>query len=57
MVINLTVFITFLKLNMLLEGMLFVRVSDNAFISTIDNMEVFPLTPRYLALFSVSFFY
>ncbi len=57
MIINLTVFITFLKLNLLLEGMLYVRVSNNSFISTIDNMEVFPLTPRYLALFSVSFFY
>ena len=56
MIINLTIFLTFLKLVMLLEGILFVRISDNAYISTMDNLEIFPLTPRYLALFSVSFF-
>lgn len=57
MVINFTVFLTFLKLVLLLEGFLFVRVSESSFISILDNMEVFPLTPRYIALFSVSFFY
>jgi hypothetical protein len=57
MVINMTIFLTFLKLALLLEGYIFVRVSDSAFVSILDNMEVFPLTPRYIALFSVSFFY
>jgi len=57
MVINFTVFLTFLKLVLLLEGFLFVRVSESTFVSILDNMEVFPLTPRYIALFSVSFFF
>lgn len=41
---------------MLCEGLLFLRISENPFFSTLDNLEVFPLTPRYLALFTVSFF-
>ena len=54
-VIHLTLFLTFLKLLMLFEGILFVRVSNNLSFCTLDNLEIFPLTPRYLALFTVSF--
>lgn len=56
MIIHLTMFLTFLKILMLCEGLLFVRISDNYLISTLDNLEIFPLTPRYLSLFTVSFF-
>lgn len=55
-VIYIILFLTFLKLVMLCEGILFVRVSDNESISTMDNLEIFPLTPRYLSMFTVSFF-
>ena len=47
---------TFLKLIMLFEGLLFVRVIENSSICTLDNLEIFPLTPRYLSVFTVSFF-
>jgi hypothetical protein len=54
-VIHIMLFVTFLKLMMLFDGLLFVRVNDSYSICTIDNTEIFPLTPRYLALFTVSF--
>lgn len=41
---------------MLCEGLLFVKISDSYSVCTIDNLEIFPLTPRYLALFTISFF-
>lgn len=53
-VIHVLLFLTFLKLLMLCEGLLFVRIGSYG-ICTLDNLEVFPLTPRYLALFTVSF--
>jgi hypothetical protein len=55
-ILHLTLFLTFLKFLMLCEGVLFVRISNNPLISTLDNLEIFPMTPRYLALFTVSFF-
>jgi hypothetical protein len=61
LVLHLALFLTFLKLALLCEGLLFVRVTPGsvplAMIAPIlDNLEIFPLTPRYLALFTVSFF-
>lgn len=55
-IIHLTLFLTFLKILMLCEGVLFVRISSNMLVTTLDNLEIFPMTPRYLALFTVSFF-
>ena len=49
-------FLTFLKILMLCDGILFVRVIERSSICTLDNLEIFPLTPRYLSLFTVSFF-
>lgn len=54
-VIHVVVFVTFLKVSMLFEGLLFVRLNEYYSVCTMDNLEVFPLTPRYLALFTVSF--
>lgn len=54
-IIHLTLFLTLLKLLMLCDGFLFVRVFENHSVSTMDNLEIFPFTPRYLALFTVSF--
>jgi hypothetical protein len=51
-----TLLLTFMKLMMLFEGLLFVKVSESSSICTLDNLEIFPLTPRYLSLFTVSFF-
>jgi branched-subunit amino acid transport protein len=47
---------SFMKLMMLFEGILFVKVNESSSICTLDNLEVFPLTPRYLSLFTISFF-
>ena len=47
---------SFMKLMMLFEGILFVKVNESTSICTLDNLEVFPLTPRYLSIFTVSFF-
>ncbi len=55
-VINIVLLITFLKLIMLFEGLLFVRVIEGSNICTLDNLEIFPLTPRYLSVYTVSFF-
>jgi hypothetical protein len=45
-----------MKLVMLFEGLLFVRVIEGTSVCTLDNLEIFPLTPRYLSVFTVSFF-
>jgi hypothetical protein len=47
---------SFMKLMMLFEGILFVKVNESSSICTLDTLEVFPLTPRYLSLFTISFF-
>ena len=54
--LNIVLFLTFMKLVMLFEGLLFVRVIEGTSVCTLDNLEIFPLTPRYLSVFTVSFF-
>ena len=55
-VMKVCLLMSFMKLMMLFEGILFVKVNESSSICTLDNLEVFPLTPRYLSLFTISFF-
>lgn len=55
-VMKISLLLTFMKLMMLFEGILFVKVNDSTTVCTLDNLEIFPLTPRYLSLFTISFF-
>ncbi|CDW77602.1 UNKNOWN [Stylonychia lemnae] len=53
-VILFILFMTFVKLIMLHQGVLFVRMTSFS-INTLDNLEMFTNSPRVLALFTVSF--
>jgi branched-subunit amino acid transport protein len=53
---KITLLLTFMKVMMLFEGLLFVKINESSSICTLDNLEIFPLTPRYLSMFTVSFF-